>query len=70
MRRKSRRCEQRQITLWRSHVTREYAMPVDLPPKPDGIGIAPASSVLDRILNWTAIVVCIGLGWWAAAHLL
>ncbi|QRM35997.1 hypothetical protein [Microvirga sp. VF16] len=41
-------------------------MPVDLPPKLDGIGIAPASSVIDRILNWTAVMVCIGLGWWAA----
>ncbi len=41
-------------------------MPTDLPPKPDGIGIAPARSVLDRILNWTAVVVCIGLGSWAA----
>jgi hypothetical protein len=43
-------------------------MPVDLPPKPDSIG-APASSFLDRILNWTAVVVCIGLGWWAAVLL-
>ncbi len=45
-------------------------MPVDLPPKSDGDGIVPASSVPSRILNWTAVLVCIGLGWWAVAHLL
>lgn len=45
-------------------------MPIDLPPKPSGDGIAPANSMLSRILNWTAVVVCIGLGWWAAVLLL
>jgi hypothetical protein len=40
-------------------------MPVDLPPKSSGVGITPASSVLAHILNWTAVVVCIGLCWWA-----
>jgi hypothetical protein len=45
-------------------------MPVDMPPKPNGDGIAPAKSVLDHMLNWAAIVICIGMGWWAVAHLL
>jgi hypothetical protein len=40
-------------------------MPLDLRPKASGARIAPANGVLDRILNWTAFVVCIGLGWWA-----
>jgi hypothetical protein len=40
-------------------------MPVDLPPKSNGTGIASTDSVLAHILNWTAVVVCIGLCWWA-----
>jgi hypothetical protein len=40
-------------------------MPPDLPPKSRGADIAPANGVLDRILNWIAFLVCIGLGWWA-----
>ena len=42
-----------------------YAMPVDLPPKSSGVGTAPANGVLNQILNWSAVVVCIGLCWWA-----
>jgi hypothetical protein len=44
-------------------------MPVDLPPKPSGREMAP-SGIFARILNWTAVVVAIGLGWWAAVLLL
>jgi hypothetical protein len=40
-------------------------MPVDLPPKSSGVGTASANSVLNHILNWTAVVICIGLCWWA-----
>ena len=40
-------------------------MPVDLPPKSSGVGTAPANGVLDHMLNWTAVLVCIGLCWWA-----
>ena len=43
-------------------------MPVDLPPKFSGVGTAPANSVFASILNWTAVVVCIGLCWWAIEH--
>jgi hypothetical protein len=43
-------------------------MPVDLPPKWSGAEIDPANGVLDRILNWTAFLVCIGLCWWAIEH--
>jgi hypothetical protein len=45
-------------------------MPVDLPPKPSGREMAPANGLFARILNWTAVVVAIGLCWWAAALLL
>ncbi len=45
-----------------------YAMPVDLPPKENGGEIAPAYGVLARILNWTAVVISIGLGWWAVVY--
>jgi hypothetical protein len=40
-------------------------MPVDLHPKSSGVGTASASSVLAHILNWSAVVVCVGLCWWA-----
>jgi hypothetical protein len=40
-------------------------MPVDLPPKSSGSLIASANRVVDRTLNWTAVVVCIGMCWWA-----
>jgi len=43
-------------------------MPVDLPPKENGGEIAPANGVLARILNWTAVVISIGLGWWAVVY--
>jgi hypothetical protein len=45
-------------------------MPIDLPPKPSGDEIVPANSMLSRILNWTAVLVCIGMGWWAVTRLL
>lgn len=45
-------------------------MPVDPPPKPSGRGIASTNRLFARILNWTALVVGIGLCWWAAALLL
>jgi hypothetical protein len=45
-------------------------MPVDLPPNPSGREIASAHGFFARVLNWTAVVVAIGLGWWAAAVLL
>jgi hypothetical protein len=44
-------------------------MPVDLPPKPSDREMAP-SRLFARILNWTAVVVGIGLCWWAAVLLL
>lgn len=40
-------------------------MPIDLPPKPGGEEIIPANGTFASILNWTAVVVCIGLCWWA-----
>ena len=40
-------------------------MPVDLPPKFSGVGSTSANSVLAHILNWSAVVVCVGLCWWA-----
>ena len=43
-------------------------MPVDLPPKGNDGEIAPADGVLARILNWTAVVICIGLCWWAVVY--
>jgi hypothetical protein len=43
-------------------------MPVDLPPKENSGEIAPANGVLARILNWTAVVVSIGLCWWAVVY--
>jgi hypothetical protein len=39
-------------------------MPVDLPPKPSDREMAP-NRLFARILNWTAVVVGIGLCWWA-----
>jgi hypothetical protein len=45
-------------------------MPIDLPPKPSDREIASARGLFARILNWTAVVVAIDLGWWAAAILL
>jgi hypothetical protein len=44
-------------------------VPVDLPPKPSDREMAP-SGFFARILNWTAVMVGIGLCWWAAALLL
>ena len=44
-------------------------MPIELPPKPSDREMAP-SGLFARILNWTAVVVGIGLCWWAAALLL
>jgi hypothetical protein len=40
-------------------------MPVDLPPKPSDREMAPVNGPVSRILNWTAVVVSIGLCWWA-----
>jgi hypothetical protein len=40
-------------------------MPVDLPPKFSDAVIASEDGVLTHVLNWTAVVVCIGLCWWA-----
>ena len=40
-------------------------MPVDLPPKSGGTETASANRVLAHILDWTAVVVGIGLCWWA-----
>jgi hypothetical protein len=42
-------------------------MPTDLPPTPSDREMAPANGLFARVLNWTAVVVAIGLGWWAAA---
>jgi hypothetical protein len=39
-------------------------MPVDLPPKPSDREVASANVIFARILNWTAVVVGIGLCWW------
>jgi hypothetical protein len=43
-------------------------MPVDLPPKENKSEFVPANGVLARILNWTAVVICIGLCWWAIVY--
>ena len=65
---------ERSTAALESHVTKGvlgrylegwYAMPVDLPPKSSGAETASANSILAHILNWTAVVVCIGLCWWA-----
>jgi len=40
-------------------------MPVDLPPKFGSVETASANSALAHILNWSAVVVCVGLCWWA-----
>jgi hypothetical protein len=40
-------------------------MPVDRPPKSGGVGTDSTNSVLAHILNWSAVVVCVGLCWWA-----
>ncbi len=40
-------------------------MPVNLPPKFSDVAATSADSVLAHVLNWTAVVVCIGLCWWA-----
>jgi hypothetical protein len=45
-------------------------MPVDMRPTPSGREIASARGLFARILNWTAVVVAIGLCWWTAAVLL
>ncbi len=45
-------------------------MPVDMCPTPSGHEIASARELFARILNWTAVMVAIGLCWWAAAVLL
>jgi hypothetical protein len=39
-------------------------MPVDLPPK-SVMRDRFRRRVLTHVLNWTAVVVCIGLCWWA-----
>ena len=44
-------------------------MPVDLPPRPSGVEIAPVNGLLSRLLNWTAVLVAIGLCRWAAVLL-
>jgi hypothetical protein len=44
-------------------------MPVDLPPRPSGSEITPVNGLLSRLLNWTAVLVAIGLCWWAAVLL-
>jgi hypothetical protein len=44
-------------------------MPVDLPPRPSGVEIAPVNGLFSRLLNWTAVLVAIGLCWWAAVLL-
>jgi hypothetical protein len=45
-------------------------MPVDLPPKPTDREMPPVNGLFSRILDWTAVVVAIGLCWWAAVVLL
>ena len=44
-------------------------MPVDLPPRPSGGEMAPVNGLFSRILNGIAVVVAIGLCWWAAIFL-
>jgi hypothetical protein len=45
-------------------------MPVDMRTTPSGREIASARGLFGRILDWIAVVVAIGLYWWAAAVLL
>ena len=44
-------------------------MPVDLPPRLSGGEMALVNGLFSRILNWIAVVVTIGLCWWAAVLL-
>jgi hypothetical protein len=44
-------------------------MPVNLPPKASSNESVSPNGVLARILNWTAVAVCVGLCWWAVTLL-
>jgi hypothetical protein len=68
-RHRSRRWKQSQASREAPTPAKGCAMPVDLPPQPSDREMAPRG-LFARILNWTAVVVGIGLCWWAAAFLL